>query len=76
MRERKPETVLQERRRYNKGLQHSMDWKADIQVQQDNKAHKFTSLKEKEKEQNNSRRKKETNMDVAEVDEKLSTASC
>ena len=53
-----------------------MDWKADIQVQQDNKAHKFTSLKEKEKEQNNSRRKKETNTDVAEVDEKLSTASC
>lgn len=53
-----------------------MDWKADIQVQQDNKAHEFTSSKEKEKEKNNSRRKKETNMDVAEVDEKLSTASC
>lgn len=27
-----------------------MDWKADIQVQQDNKAHEFTSSKEKDKE--------------------------
>lgn len=44
MRERKPETVLQESRS-NKVLHHSTDWKADIQVQQDNKAHEFTSSK-------------------------------
>lgn len=61
-----------------------MDWKADIQVKQDNKAHKFTFSKtskthrllRKKRRNNNSRRKKETNMDAAEVHEKLSIASC